>query len=206
MSLPEILVSVSVVAILTMLAIPNYMSYFGSSKATLASSLLETLNTAVHRFNEGNYELSVTAGTDSTASVELSVVRTLQYRNPLNPKVGSPYMHARWNPVASSSTHRLPPPVEGHALHPARPRHLRHRPEGRFQGGRHGHALHLPVQLHDGGQLTAALPTTTAMTATTTAETEELREKQITRRPPKPSRRPATKPCSPSRASPSRRA
>jgi len=109
MSLVEILVSISIIAILSMIAIPTYMSYFTSSKDTLASSLLETLNTAVHRFNEGNYELNVAAGTDSSASVELSIVRTLQYRNPLNPKVGSPYVHPRWNPVASSnsSDHRI---------------------------------------------------------------------------------------------------
>lgn len=104
MSLVEVLVAISIVAILTVLAIPNYMSYFGASQATVAGNLLETLNTAVHRFNEGNYELSVTPGTGTDASVELAVLRTLQYRNPLNPKVGSPYVHARWNPVASSST------------------------------------------------------------------------------------------------------
>lgn len=103
-SLVEVLVSISIIAILSMIAIPTYMSYFGSSKNALASSLLETLNTAVHRFNEGNYELNVAAGTDSSASVDLAIVRTLQYRNPLYPKVGSPYVHPRWNPVASSNT------------------------------------------------------------------------------------------------------
>jgi type II secretory pathway pseudopilin PulG len=109
MSLVEILVSITIMAILTMVAIPTYMAYFNSSKDALASNLLETLNSGVHRFNEGNYELNVTPGTDSSAAVELSILRTLQYRNPLNPKVGSPYVHARWNPVASSNTddHRL---------------------------------------------------------------------------------------------------
>jgi prepilin-type N-terminal cleavage/methylation domain-containing protein len=104
MSMVEILVSIAIVAILTTLAIPTYMGYFSSSKTTIAGSLLETLNTAVHRFNEGNYELVVTPGMDTQAQVELAVLRTLQYRNPLNPKVGSPYIHTRWNPVASSDT------------------------------------------------------------------------------------------------------
>jgi type II secretory pathway pseudopilin PulG len=104
MSLVEILVSISIIAILSMLAIPTYKSFFTGSKDALASSLLETLNTAIHRFNEGNYEMNVAAGTDSSASVELSIVRTLQYRNPLNPKVGSPYVHPRWNPAASSNS------------------------------------------------------------------------------------------------------
>ena len=104
MSLVEMLVTISIIAILSVLAIPTYMEYFSTSKATLASSLLETLNSAVHRFDEGNYELNVTEGTDNAASVELSILRTLQYRNPLNPKVGSPYLHKRWNPVASTDT------------------------------------------------------------------------------------------------------
>ncbi len=104
MSLMEILVTISIVAILSVVAIPTYMSYFSSSHATIASARTETVNTAVHRFNECNYELNLAAGSDSAATVELSVIRTLQYRNPLNPKVGSPYVHARWNPVASSST------------------------------------------------------------------------------------------------------
>ena len=108
-SLVEMLVSITIISILSVLAIPTYMSFFSSSKEALGSSLLETLNSAVHRFNEGNYELNVTAGTDSSASVDLAIVRTLQYRNPLNPKVGSPYMHPRWNPVASSNSteHRI---------------------------------------------------------------------------------------------------
>lgn len=103
MSLVEVLVSISIVAILSMLAIPSYMNYFGTSKETLAGTVLETLNTAVHRFNEGNYELRVSPGTGTDAAVELAVVRTLQYRNPLNPRVGSPYIHNHWNPTASSN-------------------------------------------------------------------------------------------------------
>ncbi|MCE9519826.1 MAG: prepilin-type N-terminal cleavage/methylation domain-containing protein [Verrucomicrobia bacterium] len=104
MSLVELLISISIVAILLKVALTSFTSYFGASQDTVASSLLETVNTAVHRFNECNYELNVPPVSDIYATTELAIIRTLQYRNPLNPKVGSPYINKRWNPVASSST------------------------------------------------------------------------------------------------------
>ena len=94
----------TIVAIIAMLAIPNFVSGLGGSKDTIAQNLLEMANTAVHRFNQANYELNVDQGLDDTASVDLSIIRTLQYRNPLNPKIGSPYIKTSWNPVPSSNT------------------------------------------------------------------------------------------------------
>lgn len=103
LSLVEIIVSVSILAILATLALTSYSSHLTGSKSSIAGTLLETVNTAVHRFNECNYELNIPAETDD-GSVEISIVRTLQYRNPLNPKVGSPFLNKKWSPEISSSS------------------------------------------------------------------------------------------------------
>jgi type IV pilus assembly protein PilE len=102
-TLMELVVTVSVVGLLAAVAIPSYSGYYSATESTVARNLVETLNGAVHRFNECNYELNVPAVASSTTD-EMSIVRTLQYRNPTNPVVGSPYLKTDWNPVASSSS------------------------------------------------------------------------------------------------------
>lgn len=102
-SLTELIIAISVVGVLAAIAIPVYGTYMESSKNTVADNLKETLNSAVHRFNECNYELLVTK-VDGDASDELAVVRTLEYRKPSNPAVGSPYIIPTYNPVASGDT------------------------------------------------------------------------------------------------------
>jgi hypothetical protein len=69
----------------------------------VATNLVETLNTAVHKFNECNYEL-VYAATDGSTADEMAIVRTLQYRDPTNPAIGSPYVRPDWSPASSSNT------------------------------------------------------------------------------------------------------
>lgn len=103
LSLIEILVSIAIVAILSTLAVTTYSSHLKGTQSAIAGTLLETVNTAVHRFNECNYELNIPV-VEGAVTVELSVVRTLQYRNPLHPKVGSPFINNKWNPQASSSS------------------------------------------------------------------------------------------------------
>ena len=98
----ETLTVIAIIGVLAAIAIPNMRGLLGTSKTTIANNLVETLNTAVHRFNQTNYELLATAVSNS-AQDELLTLRTLQYRNPTNPKPGSPYMRHDWNPTASSS-------------------------------------------------------------------------------------------------------
>src|SRR4051794_27404865 len=90
-SVAEVLVVIAVIGILATLALRSIPQVLGSSKSTVARNLVETLNTGVHRFNQTNYELLLTAVPASGAD-ELSVLRTLQYRDPDTPAIGSPYM------------------------------------------------------------------------------------------------------------------
>lgn len=107
-SLTEVLTVIGVIGVLTAVAIPSMTGVFGPSKTAIARNLLETLNGAVHRFNQTNYELLYT-GISVSGNDEILILRTMQYRNPNNPAIGSPYMRNDWNPAISSSTedHRL---------------------------------------------------------------------------------------------------
>jgi prepilin-type N-terminal cleavage/methylation domain-containing protein len=102
-SLVEMLIVVAILGIISAVTIPGFQSSYKASQAAMARNLVETLNTAVYKFNEGNYELILTAD-PTTANDEMAILRTLQYRSPVNPVVGTPYLPPRWNPVTSSST------------------------------------------------------------------------------------------------------
>lgn len=102
-SLAEMLVVVSIIGVLAAVAVPGYNASFNNSKAAMARNICETLNRAVHRFNEGNYELVLADDTTGTTT-EFAILRTLQYRDPLYPRVGSPYMRDDWNPTSSNNT------------------------------------------------------------------------------------------------------
>lgn len=102
-SLVEMVVVIAVVGILAAVAIPSISGTLGPSKKAIASNLTETLNGAVHRFNQTNYELLFT-GVSASAQDEMLILRTMQYRDPVDPKPGSPYMRNDWNPATSSST------------------------------------------------------------------------------------------------------
>ena len=102
-SIVELLVTLAIIGLLAAIAIPVYGGFLVSSEAGIARNLVETLNGAVHKFNECNYELNLTAVPGDTSD-EMAIVRTLQYRSPTSPGVGSPYLKNNWNPVASSSS------------------------------------------------------------------------------------------------------
>ncbi len=84
LSLTEMLIVVSILGILAAVAVPIYSNTFGNSESAIASNTLETLNAAVHSFNEINYELVLTTA-DSNAANELAILHTLQYRSSTNP-------------------------------------------------------------------------------------------------------------------------
>lgn len=101
-SIIELIVVIAVIAVIAAVAIPRFSDMTESSRAAIAKNALETLNTAVHRFNMSNYELLFT-GVAPSGQDEMLILRTMQYRHPDNPKPGSPYMRNDWNPEISSS-------------------------------------------------------------------------------------------------------
>lgn len=101
-SLGEMLVVICIIGILAGVAVVAVPRTLDGSKVAVARNLVETLNSGLHRFNQGNYELMVTS--TASATDELAVLRTLQYRNSAAPVIGSPYVRNDWNPVSSGNT------------------------------------------------------------------------------------------------------
>ena len=106
----EMVIVISIMGVLASVAVMPMNQFLGVSKDTLASSRQETLNQALSRFAQQNYELLFDAMNSSVAD-ELVILRTLQYRNPnlKRAQPGAPFMDPRYNPVSSSdvSEHRL---------------------------------------------------------------------------------------------------
>lgn len=109
-SMSEMVVVICILSVLSGIAVQTFGQFLGGSQDALAISRQETLNQALSRFAQQNYELLFDVARDSVAD-ELVVLRTLQYRDPnINrAQPGSPYVDPRYNPVASSdaSVHRL---------------------------------------------------------------------------------------------------
>lgn len=101
-SITEMVIVVAVIGILSAMAISKYSGFNEASREVFARELLERVNTAVHQFNDGNYQLELSTTTDGSDASW--VIQTLQYRKPMNPAVGSPYLANNWTPVISDNT------------------------------------------------------------------------------------------------------
>jgi len=106
----ELVIVICILAVLAAITVAPLGQFLSGGKDALAMSRQETLNQAVYRFAQQNYELQFNR-MDGSVADELLILRTLQYRNPnINlAQPGSPYMDPRYNPVSSSDTtqHRL---------------------------------------------------------------------------------------------------
>ncbi len=101
-SMAEIIVVICVIGLLAAIALPAYVNSVEGVQNGVAINSTETLNNAIHRFNEINYEMVVTATSGTTE--EIKIFQTLQYRDPIYPMPGSPYIRQDWNPTVSSNT------------------------------------------------------------------------------------------------------
>lgn len=103
-SLSEMVITISLLGILSGVAMVSLHSGFSASQETLALDRLETVNRAVHQYSVSNTELVFNAKADSAAD-EIYLLRKLQYRNPNEAKaaVGSPYLPPNYNPAISST-------------------------------------------------------------------------------------------------------
>lgn len=101
MSLVEIMVVVSTLAVLAAVLIPFVLNVIPSTKSTVATTNLEQLNRAVLKFNHANWELVLATDAGSSED-ESDIFRTLQYRAASNPSPGAPYLDPTLAFVSSS--------------------------------------------------------------------------------------------------------
>lgn len=100
MSLTEVLVVISFLAIVAAISIPSITGLVTGSSYETARRNLNYLNGAVIAFNQANRELSNSAG----SGVEQTIFSYLRYRDSVNPAPGSPYLPPTATCVASSDT------------------------------------------------------------------------------------------------------
>jgi prepilin-type N-terminal cleavage/methylation domain-containing protein len=105
-SLPEIMVTIAIVAILAAISLVSYGNVSESARLVLAQNIVAHLNAGVKGFGQGSWDIH-TAKDDSSITDEFKVLRTLQYKAPTSSgrfDTGAPYYPPTWNPGESSST------------------------------------------------------------------------------------------------------
>ncbi|MEX1119886.1 MAG: type II secretion system protein [Terrimicrobiaceae bacterium] len=95
-SLPEMLVVVAVLGILAAISIPVISGLIPSSEISVAQRNLNLVNGALHNFKQAYWTIP-------TNGTEENIFRSLQYRDPVNPLPGTPFLPATANFVSSSS-------------------------------------------------------------------------------------------------------
>lgn len=101
-SLTEIVVTIAIIGILSAVALPALNRARLGSQRGVAENLTQELNNASKKYGYAVSELRLTPVNGSAAD-ELAILRTLQFRDPVTPSVGAPYMRNDWNPVPSSN-------------------------------------------------------------------------------------------------------
>jgi prepilin-type N-terminal cleavage/methylation domain-containing protein len=103
MSLIEIMVTVGILGVLASVGSVAFENIHEKSKEAIARSIVEKLNKATHDYNHA-YKPLDTPFLESSGGDEKAILMTLQYREPVNPGVGEPYMRPDWKPVRTSDT------------------------------------------------------------------------------------------------------
>ncbi|MDF1812550.1 MAG: type II secretion system protein [Verrucomicrobiales bacterium] len=103
-SLVEVIVMITVVGILSAIAVSQVGKITDASKKTVAQNLVETLNNATKEFGHAQYKL-VSNGENEDATDEMQILRTLQWKDPdIELGVAGPFMRGDWSPSTSSNT------------------------------------------------------------------------------------------------------
>ena len=99
----EMVVMIAIVGILSFIAIASFGNSKGATEENIAREVIETMNLGLKKFAQINYEISL-ARDDAASTDEFLVLRSLQWRDPLDPSPGSPYVRPDLNPVASTDS------------------------------------------------------------------------------------------------------
>jgi prepilin-type N-terminal cleavage/methylation domain-containing protein len=105
-SLTEMIVVLSAIGILAGIAISSVTGTSLAARETIAREKLEMLNRGVHTHQQTNglKNLESQLAIANNGWDERSVLQLLQYRDPSNPTLGSPYVPPSYRPQISASS------------------------------------------------------------------------------------------------------
>lgn len=101
-SMAELLITVAVIGIMAGVGISSFKNVREGSRVGVAREVLGNLNGAVAEYSQINWEIRVNAQADE--SDEVWILQSLQWRDPSDPAMGSPYMNPSWIAEVSSDT------------------------------------------------------------------------------------------------------
>jgi|TARA_B110000196_G_C20974334_1_gene580287 type II secretory pathway pseudopilin PulG len=101
-SIVELIIVVAMLGIITSIAIPQLGGVLSDSKEVVVKDFVESLNKAIKKHNQLNYKIEISRD-DSMAGEEVSIIRTLQWRDDNTPAPGAPFLKPNWHPVVSSA-------------------------------------------------------------------------------------------------------
>ena len=101
-SLVELVVTVAIIGFITAIGMIGYAKILDGSRKSIAWDKAEILNLGVKKYSQMVHDFPTAADPASTDD-EFLVLRSLQWKDPSDPSVGSPYIRPDYNPAASSS-------------------------------------------------------------------------------------------------------
>ncbi len=101
-SIVELMIVVAMLGVITSIAVPQLGGVLSNSKEVLVKDFVESLNKAVKKHSQLNYDIKISRD-DSLAGEEISIIRTLQWRDATALAPGAPFLRQDWHPIVSSS-------------------------------------------------------------------------------------------------------
>ena len=99
----ELLISITVIGILSGIAMVNYKDIFGSSERVVCHDFAEQLNNALKEFQQSAWGITLAAD-DASTDDETHIVQTLQWKDIT--VFGTPYFRLDWIPTPSEDTEK----------------------------------------------------------------------------------------------------
>ena len=104
--MPEMLATITILGIITAIGVANIGGVNKSAQEKIANERCEQMNSALKSFSQSSYEIRLTKD-DTKIDDELLVLRSLQWRDPVAPDPGAPFLWPSYNPAGSSDTSKL---------------------------------------------------------------------------------------------------